>query len=178
MESLATGVNEAGLAIGRYKYSWLTDHPLVWDAAVDAVADLNDGISEDAGWMVFEAWGVNGTGQVIGFGTAVVVGIYHQRGYLLTPRPTAGLGPAATVSAPNAETLSAGPPVDRWVDLAWCAVLTEVEEPTESLAPAAPEPGSICLWVPVIRSPHATCAYSWISPPTRSRRRIVGSRGG
>jgi hypothetical protein len=120
--------------------------------------------------MVFEAWGVNGTGQVIGFGTAVVVGIYHQRGYLLTPRPTAGLGPAATVSAPNAETLSAGPPVDRWVDLAWCAVLTEVEEPTESLAPAAPEPGSICLWVPVIRSPHATCAYSWISPPRRSRR--------
>jgi integrase len=26
------------------------------------------------------------------------------------------------------------------------------------------------LWVPGIRSPHATCAYSWISPPTRSRR--------
>jgi hypothetical protein len=29
------------------------------------------------------------------------------------------------------------------------------------------------LWVPVIRSPHATCAYSWISPPSRSRRTIV-----
>jgi DDE domain len=26
------------------------------------------------------------------------------------------------------------------------------------------------LWVPVIRSRHATCAYSWISPPSRSRR--------
>jgi len=26
------------------------------------------------------------------------------------------------------------------------------------------------LWVPVIRSRHATCAYSWISPPRRSRR--------
>jgi IS6 family transposase len=26
------------------------------------------------------------------------------------------------------------------------------------------------LWVPVIRSPHATCAYSWITPPSRSRR--------
>jgi hypothetical protein len=48
------------------------------------VADLNADISEDAGWTVFEAWGVNGTGQVTGFGTAVVVGIYHQRGYLLT----------------------------------------------------------------------------------------------
>jgi hypothetical protein len=44
--SLATGVNEAGLAVGRYKYSWLTDHPLAWDAAVDAVADLNADISE------------------------------------------------------------------------------------------------------------------------------------
>jgi hypothetical protein len=29
------------------------------------------------------------------------------------------------------------------------------------------------LWVPVIRSPHATCAYSWISPPSRSRRTVV-----
>jgi hypothetical protein len=26
------------------------------------------------------------------------------------------------------------------------------------------------VWVPDIRSPHATCAYSWISPPSRSRR--------
>jgi hypothetical protein len=31
----------------------------------------------------------------------------------------------------------------------------------------------VILWVPVIRSPHATCAYSWISPPSRSRRTIV-----
>ena len=41
MERLATGVNKAGLAVGRYKDSWLTDHPLAWDAAVDAVTDLN-----------------------------------------------------------------------------------------------------------------------------------------
>jgi hypothetical protein len=84
VESLATGVNDAGPAVGYYKYSCLTDHPLAWDAAVDAVADLNDGISEDAGWTVFETWGVNGTGQVTGFRTAVLVGIYHQRGDLLT----------------------------------------------------------------------------------------------
>jgi hypothetical protein len=83
-ESLATGVNEAGLAVGRYNYSCLTDHPLAWDAAVDAVADLNADISEDADWTVFEAWDVNGTGQVTGFGTAVIVGIYRQRGDLLT----------------------------------------------------------------------------------------------
>jgi hypothetical protein len=52
VERLATGVNEAGLAVGRYREGWLTDYPLARDAAVDALADLNDGISEDAGWTV------------------------------------------------------------------------------------------------------------------------------
>jgi hypothetical protein len=54
VERLATVVNEAA---GHWtlKYSWLTNHPLVWDAAVDAVTDLNNGFSEDAGWTVFEA---------------------------------------------------------------------------------------------------------------------------
>jgi hypothetical protein len=33
------------------------------------------------------------------------------------------------------------------------------------------------LWVPVIRSPHATCAYSWISPPSRSRRVTLPAGG-
>jgi hypothetical protein len=48
VESLATGVNEAGLAIGRYNYSWLTDRH--WPGTPpSAVTDLNDGISEDAG---------------------------------------------------------------------------------------------------------------------------------
>jgi hypothetical protein len=28
------------------------------------------------------------------------------------------------------------------------------------------------LWVPKIPSPHATCEYSWIRPPSRSRRRM------
>jgi hypothetical protein len=48
------------------------------------VADLNADISEDADWTVSEASGVNDTGQVTGFGTAVIIGIDHQRGYLLT----------------------------------------------------------------------------------------------
>jgi hypothetical protein len=52
VESLATGVNKAGLAVGPYEDSWLPEHPLAWDAAVDPVADLNDGISEDADWTV------------------------------------------------------------------------------------------------------------------------------
>jgi hypothetical protein len=88
VKSLTTGSTRPGLIIGPCKDSWLTDHPLAWDVAIDAVADLNADISEDADCTVVEAWGVNGTGQVTGFGTAVVVGIYHQRGYLLTPRST------------------------------------------------------------------------------------------
>jgi hypothetical protein len=36
---------------------------------------------------------------------------------------------------------------------------------------ARPSAGSAStVWVPVIRSSHATCAYSWITPPSRSRR--------
>lgn len=31
------------------------------------------------------------------------------------------------------------------------------------------------LWVPGIRSPHATCPYSWISPPSRSRRMTLSA---
>jgi hypothetical protein len=57
VESLATGVNEAGLANGRYRHSWLTDRH--WPGTPpSAVTDLNDGISEDAE-AVFEVWGVN-----------------------------------------------------------------------------------------------------------------------
>ena len=37
------------------------------------------------------------------------------------------------------------------------------------------------LWVPRTRSPHATCTYSWMRPPSRSRRRgrmVASARGG
>jgi hypothetical protein len=57
---------EAGLAVGRYECSYLTDHPLAWDAAADAVADLIGGVPEDAGWTVFEACGLNDRGQIVG----------------------------------------------------------------------------------------------------------------
>jgi hypothetical protein len=39
VDSLATGVNEAGLAIARYRYSWLTDRH--WPGTpLSAVTDL------------------------------------------------------------------------------------------------------------------------------------------
>ena len=37
------------------------------------------------------------------------------------------------------------------------------------------------LWVPRTRSPHATCTYSWMRPPSRSRRSgrtVAPERGG
>jgi uncharacterized membrane protein YbhN (UPF0104 family) len=37
--------------------------------------------------------------------------------------------------------------------------------------------GQRSVWVPGIRSRHATCAYSWISPPSRSRRATLGAGG-
>ncbi len=33
------------------------------------------------------------------------------------------------------------------------------------------ETTKLVLWVPNIMSPHATCEYSWIRPPSRTRRR-------
>ena len=36
-------------------------------------------------------------------------------------------------------------------------------------------PGSFILYVPKIRPPYATWAYSWISPPSRSRRMTLTS---
>jgi hypothetical protein len=37
-----------------------------------------------------------------------------------------------------------------------------------------PDADELAVWVPDIRSHHATCAYSWINPPSRSRRRTCG----
>jgi hypothetical protein len=57
---------------------------------------------------------------------------------------------------------------------------------SERPAPRVAEPGAVVadlaeLWVPRILSRHATCTYSWMRPPSRSRRsgRIAASeRGG
>ena len=40
-----------------------------------------------------------------------------------------------------------------------------------ALRPGDPVPQhKLILWVPRTRSPHATCTYSWMRPPSRSRR--------
>ena len=90
-ESLATAVNNQGLAVGRYKYTGLVDHALLWNVATGALDDLNDLLREDERppgdnwWALLEAWGVNDAGQICGFGTHVIDGLYVQRGYVLAP---------------------------------------------------------------------------------------------
>jgi hypothetical protein len=37
-----------------------------------------------------------------------------------------------------------------------------------SVGPGQQQDGGVGVWVPKTRPPHATWAYSWISPPTRS----------
>ena len=49
--SLATGSTRPGWP-SALQDSCFTEHPLAWDAAVDAVADLNADMSEDADWTV------------------------------------------------------------------------------------------------------------------------------
>jgi hypothetical protein len=57
-----------------------------------------------------------------------------------------------------------------------------MQMPHGTTAPAATPDRTIAVtatvWVPDIWSPHATCAYSWINPPSRSRRVTNPPRGG
>ena len=84
-ESLATAINNQGLVVGHYKFSLLVDHAFVWDVQAGVVEDLNQRLPTDAGWTLFEAWGINDSGQIAGSGAHQVDGIYDQRGYRLSP---------------------------------------------------------------------------------------------
>jgi hypothetical protein len=42
--------------------------------------------------------------------------------------------------------------------------------PTDRLQHQRTAKHECCLWVPRTRSRHATCRYSWMRPPSRSRR--------
>jgi hypothetical protein len=86
-DSLATAVNNQGLAVGRYRAtpSTLSYRALAWDLGSDTIVDLNQ-LTDDDDWTMFEAWGINDAGQIAGFGAHRIDDIYYQRGYILTPR--------------------------------------------------------------------------------------------
>jgi len=88
-DSLATAVNNHGLAVGRYRGtpSTLSYRARGWDLATDTIVDLNE-LTGDDDWTLFEAWGVNDAGQIAGFGAHRIDDIYYQRGFLLTPART------------------------------------------------------------------------------------------
>jgi probable HAF family extracellular repeat protein len=78
----AQGINDAGVVIGTSLTSAGVRHPFVYSAGV--LRDLNDVIPTGSGWELLEAFGINNTGQTVGYG--VLAGQIHS--FLLTPAPS------------------------------------------------------------------------------------------
>jgi probable HAF family extracellular repeat protein len=77
--SLASGVNNRGQIVGRSIATNGQDHAFLWSDG--AMVDLNDTIPNGSGWTLIEAASINGSGQIVGFGT-----INSQtHAFLLTP---------------------------------------------------------------------------------------------
>jgi Domain of unknown function (DUF4037) len=73
------------------------------------------------------------------------------------------------------------PPYAKWRGMAFQAlpVAADLAGPLTAAATATGWRGRESVWVPTMPSPHATCEYSWIRPPSRSRlrTRMVSSAG-
>jgi probable HAF family extracellular repeat protein len=91
----ANALNNAGQVVGvlsSYDAEVEIDHAFLWDAT-NGLRDLNDparvtllnpDLTPAAGWVVNFAMGINGTGQIAGYGTDPAG---QHRIILLTPRP-------------------------------------------------------------------------------------------
>jgi probable HAF family extracellular repeat protein len=82
----AFGINDLGQVVG-----WSDTNPpggqarfhaFVWEDG--AMVDLNDLIPADSGWELIEAYDINSTGWIIGFGKNP---LGHHRGFILEPIP-------------------------------------------------------------------------------------------
>jgi probable HAF family extracellular repeat protein len=77
--SLANGINNRAQVVGRSMAANGEDHAFVWSDGV--MTDLNSVIPAGSGWTLIEAASINGSGQIVGFGT-----INSQtHAFLLTP---------------------------------------------------------------------------------------------
>jgi probable HAF family extracellular repeat protein len=80
--SWAYAINDAGQIVGHSgsgpQCCW-RDRAVIWTGSV--IADLNDLIPPDSGWVLTMATGINDAGQIVGQGT--IGGQTHA--FLLTP---------------------------------------------------------------------------------------------
>ncbi len=77
--SLANGINNSGQIVGRSIAANGEDHAFVWFGGL--MTDLNSVIPAASGWTLVEGASINGSGQIVGFGT--INGQTHA--FLLTP---------------------------------------------------------------------------------------------
>lgn len=79
--SSAYAINNYGVVVGSSGYINNNDHAFVWTSS-GGMRDLNELIPPDAGWSLQDAFAINDSGQIAGFG--VLNG--QERGFLLTPQ--------------------------------------------------------------------------------------------
>lgn len=77
--SLANGINNRGQVVGRSIAAGGADHAFIWHKGV--MADLNNSIPSNSGWLLLEAAAINDAGEIVGFG--LING--QTRAFLLTP---------------------------------------------------------------------------------------------
>jgi probable HAF family extracellular repeat protein len=79
--SVAFAINNSQVVVGRITYATGLNHAFVYSDGT--MLDLNTLIAPNAGWILESASGINGNGQIVGFGTLDG----EQRGFVLTPAP-------------------------------------------------------------------------------------------
>ena len=86
----ASDINDFGLVVGA-SYASEEGAAVLWEDGM--ISDLNDRITPDAGWRLYQAVAINNSGQVIGTGTRNG----RQAMFLLTPVPEPALGMGLTL---------------------------------------------------------------------------------
>jgi probable HAF family extracellular repeat protein len=79
--SNAYGINNHGAVVGSAGYIDGADHAFVW-TSTGGMQDLNNLIPQGTGWILEDAFAINDSGQIAGFG---VLGD-QERAFLLTPQ--------------------------------------------------------------------------------------------
>ena len=103
--SYAFGINDSGQVVGRSDTSSRYAHAFLYSNG--QMQDLNSLIPVGSGWILREAWGINTSGQIVGWG--VING--HSRAFLATPgtAPPDTMAPTVTRTAPKANANEVAP---------------------------------------------------------------------